>query len=582
VTGYKEPRERLAAILVADVVGYSRLMRDDERTTVATLDEYREVFRRKIEAHTGRIVDMAGDSILAVFESVTGAVQTAVDVQIALAKHNEALPEDRRMSFRVGVNLGDILEKEDGTIYGDGVNVAARLETMASPGGINVSGAVFNSVRAKIAGPFTFLGEHELKNIVEPVAVYRLGAGGDDSATRDHRPQAVAAETAALPTIVVKPLKVISGGEEIESLAAGLHQDIVGALTKQTAIDVISSSSGGGPSAAGHGLHFRLEGNIRAVGQRLRLAFTLVDTVLERQIWSEHYDRHLEDIFELEDEISRNVGSAVRIRIKAHTFERLCDANNDELTVPELLSKVAGYFVDSYRHNEEAAATLQVAMDREPDNSMAIAMRVFCSHRSFEFSVFDILQDTKKEFNARLRRALSLDPSSYFAHLIAAMIAQDVAGDYETALGHAETSLELNSGFSPATAMVGIAKIHLGDPDLGLRILRSGIDAAPEDPHRFRNRRELAVGYFVSADLPAAAAVIDRLVHQAPDLLRNQLVLVPILWHAGREDEANQYVRDVLGEHPGLNQRNMRPTRIADPHVAARFGEGLTLAGLPE
>jgi len=584
VSDYQEPKERLAAILATDVVGYSRLMRDDERTTVATLDEYRAIFRRHIEAHTGRIVDMSGDSILAVFDSVTGAVQAAIDAQLELAKCNETLPEGRRMLFRAGVNLGDILEKEDGTVYGDGVNVAARLESMASPGGINVSGTVFNSVRAKIAGPFTFLGEHELKNIAEPVAVHRVGAGDDDSnPPTTGQPAAVAVEAAARPTIVVMPLKVISGDEEIDSLAEGLHQDIVGGLTKQTAIDVISSASDHrGVPATEQGLHFRLEGNIRAAGQRLRLAFTLVDTDLGRQIWSERYDRHLEDIFELEDEISRNVASAARIRIKVRAFETLRDTKNDELPVPELLSKAAGYFVSSYGHNEEAAETLQVAMERDPDNSMALAMSVFCRHRMFEFSVFDIPQDTKAELVAQVHRSLSLDTSSYFANLIAAMIYQDVEGDYAAALGHAETSLELNSGFSMSTAMVGIVKIHSGDPELGLQMLQHAIDAAPEDPHRFRHYRELAIGHFISGDMRRAATVIDRLGHQAPDLLRNQLVLIPIAWLAGREDEAKQHIAKLLGQFPELNQKNMRPTRIADPNGAARFVEGLTLAGLPE
>jgi adenylate cyclase len=584
MTDSKGPKERLAAILVADVAGYSRLMRGDERATVATLDEFRGVFRHSIEAHGGRIVDMAGDSVFAVFESATGAVKAATEAQAELAKRNEALPEDRKMVFRVGVNLGDILEKEDGSVYGDGVNVAARLEAMASPGGINVSGSVFDSVRAKIGGPFAFGGEHELKNIADPVAVYHLGVGGNDVAgKRERRSKPSGAETTERPTVAVMPLKVISGGEDIKSLAEGLHQDIVGGLTKQTAIAVISGSAGDNDASfTADGADFRLEGSIRAAGERLRLSFTLLDAAAGTQTWSERYDRHLESIFDLEDEISLSVASAVRISIKARAFEKLRNTLNDALSVPDLLSKAAGYFVSSYGHNDEAAETLQVAIDRMPDNSMAVAMMVFCRYRMFEFSVFEIPEDMKEELFSQIQRALSLNPSSFFAHLIAAIIYQDLRGDYDAALVHAETSLKLNSSFSQASAMVGIAKYHLGETELGLQMLESGIDAAPEDPQRFRHLRELAVAHFISGEMGQAVSVIDRLVRQAPDLLRNRLVSAPILWHAGQEDKAKRRMEEVLRAHAELNQRNMRPVRFQDPSLAASFAQGFTKAGLPE
>jgi tetratricopeptide (TPR) repeat protein len=170
------------------------------------------------------------------------------------------------------------------------------------------------------------------------------------------------------------------------------------------------------------------------------------------------------------------------------------DDNDEELTVPELLSKAAGYFVSSYAHNAEVAAILRVALERMPDNPMAIAMMVFCRYRIFEFSPFAIPNDAQEALFAQSDRALALEASSYFAHLIAALIHQDIKGDYEAALIHAETALSLNPSFSQATAMAGIAKIHLGELEAGLRMLQNGIDAAPEDPHRFRHLRALAIG----------------------------------------------------------------------------------------
>jgi adenylate cyclase len=584
MTGTNDAKERLAAILAADVVGYSRLMRADERATVATLDEFRGIFRDHVEAHRGRIVDMAGDSVLAVFESAIGAVTAASEAQAELAKRNEALSDDRKMLFRVGVNLGDILEKDDGTVYGDGVNVAARLESTASPGGINVSGTVFDSVRAKVPGSFAFMGEQELKNIADPVAVYHLGTNESISAeVRKRGPKSTAAAASDKPTVAVLPLKVISGDEDIKSLAEGLQQDLIGGLTRQTAIAVVSGSTGSdGVAVNSDGVDFRLEGSIRAVGERLRLSFTLLDVAAGNQAWSERYDRHLEDVFELEDEISVSVASEVRIRIKSRTFEKLRNTENEALSVPDLLSKAAGFFVSSYGHNDDAAEAIRTALAQKPDHSMATAMMVFCRYRTLEYTVLDVPEDVKKELLTEVERSLTQDPSSFFAHLIAAIIQQDLLGDYEAALVHAETALELNNSFSQASAMAGVVKYHLGEAEEGLRMLNGGIEAAPEDPHRFRHLRELAVIHFLSGDIDKAVPVLDRLVRHAPDLLRNKLVSVPILWHAGQEAKAAQYIEEMLRGHPELNQRNMRPMKIRDPSLASRFAEGYIEAGLPQ
>jgi adenylate cyclase len=173
-----EGTRKLEAILAADVAGYSRLMQDDDEATVATLEAYRAIFREKIQTHRGRVVDMAGDSVLAVFEAATGAVRAAFEIQAVLAERNEALPEARRMRFRIGVNLGEVIERPDGTVYGDGVNIAARLESIGEPGGVTVSGTVFDQVKNRLQLVFDFIGEQEVKNITELVRAYRVVAEG--------------------------------------------------------------------------------------------------------------------------------------------------------------------------------------------------------------------------------------------------------------------------------------------------------------------------------------------------------------------------------------------------------------------
>jgi len=239
-----DPIERRAAVFAADAVGFSRLMHDDERATLATLDACRGVFRAAIARHGGRLVDMAGDSVLAVFDAPLAAVRAADEVQRELAGRNATLPAPRRLWYRIGVHVDDILEKHDGTVYGDGVNVAARLQAMALPGGVNVSGQVYEAVRAEIAGPFTALGEHVLKNIAEALTVYRIeGLGAGESV--ELGPQSTAVKLR--PTVRVLPPTVISGGAEAESLAAGLHADILNALARH---DMRESGGGAGMGLA--------------------------------------------------------------------------------------------------------------------------------------------------------------------------------------------------------------------------------------------------------------------------------------------------------------------------------------------
>lgn len=583
-----DTERKLTTILAADAVGFSKKMGADEAGTLRTLKACRGLIESSIVEYNGRIFGGAGDSIIAEFTSPVQAVVCASEFQKLLAERNAhyADEEKEQMEFRVGLNMGDVIIDGD-NLYGEGVNVAARLESIAQPGGVCVASKVYEEVKRKLDLIFSDGGVQELKNIVDPVAVYHINVGDDaKSGAREDNgsegPQPPEKKAGDRSTVAVLPLKVISGGDEIASLAEGLYEDIIGGLTKQTAIAVVSRRGvDGDPSADPDGADFRLEGSVRAAGERLRLSFALFETTSQSQAWSERYDRRDDDIFDLEDEISQSVASGVRIRIKARAFERLRNADNDTLAVPDLLSKAAGYFVTSFGNNEEALETLTLARERAPENSMAQAMRVFCRHRMFEFSPMDVPEETKKELLLDVDAALKLDPSSFFARLIAALVYQDLAGDYKTALMNAETALELNSGFSQATAMVGIVKCHLGELDEGIEMLQRAITATPDDPHRFRHFRELAVAQFLNGETDQAITTIDRLVRQAPDLLRNLPVLASLLWQAGREEDAQRHIVELLRNDPDLNQRSMRHVTFADAAHAERFLSGLAAAGLP-
>jgi adenylate cyclase len=572
---------KLTTILAADVVGFSRLMGDNEEATLATLKACRAIIDGSIAEHNGRIFGGAGDSVIAEFASPVQAVLCAAEFQRLLADRNSHFGDREPMLFRVGVNMGDVII-DGGNLYGDGVNVAARIEALAEPGGVCVSRKIHEEVRRKLDLLFVDGGEQQLKNIADPVAIFHMrkagasgAAGGEKSSAA--APIAARTETAtARPTVAVLAIKASSGGDEIQSLAEGLREGIVGSLAKQTALSVLDSAPGSGPGA-----NFRLEGSVRAAGQKLRLTFALIDTASQSQVWSERYDRQLDDTFDLEDEISKNVASAVRLRIKASAFEKLRQADNATLGVPELLSKAAGYFLLSPTHNAEPIEALRLAMEQAPDNSMAVGMMAFCQYRGFELTVMDIPPEVRQALIAETVRAVSLDPSSYAARLFAALVAQDIRGDYQAALRQTETALELNSGFSGAQAMLGIVTCHLGEIERGLEILQRQITSDAKDPHRFRHLRELAIAQFLAGRHDQAVETVSRLIHLAPELARNRLALASLSWHAGNHAAAKECVEGLRRDYPDLNLRTMRPARFADATLLERYLHGLAEAGLP-
>ena len=573
---------KLTTILAADVVGFSTMMGDDETGTLESLKACRAIIDSSIAESHGRVFGSARDSVIADFASPVQAVLCANEFQKLLAERNEQYATTKKMRFRVGVNIGDVIIDGD-NLYGEGVNVAARLEAIADPGGVCLSGKVFEEVKRKLDLSFVAGGAQQLKNIIDPVQVFHLRDRGEN-ADVPAAAQPVAGGTPsadALPTIAVLPLKVISGDEEVQSLVAGLREDIIGGLAKMTSVSVLGGEDGAAPGSEG-AADFRLEGSARAAGRRLRLTFTLFDATSHSQAWSERYDRELDDIFDLEDEISETVVSAVWIRLKSRAFERLRGSENATLSVPDLLSKAAGYMVHSQGNNQEVAAILRLALDRKPDNSMAVAMMGLCRYRMLEFSSLDPSEDVKDEMIGYAAKAISLDPSSYFAHLLAAGMYQDLRGDHETALSHAETSLELNSSYALARSAVGICKCHLGEIDQGLEMLERSIAACRGTTQRLRNIRGLAIGHFMAGRDAEALRVVNRLAQQAPELARNRLVLASLSWHAGRRDAARDCVAALLHEQPDLTLQNMWPVHFADPRMAARYNQGLIDAGLPE
>jgi len=383
-------KRKLAAIFSTDAKGYSRLMGDDEAATVRTITEYRALMSALIGKHGGRVVDSPGDNLLAEFASVVNAVQCAMDIQKKLKTKNDEQPQNRKMEFRIGINLGDVIEKDD-RIYGDGLNIAARIEGLADAGGICISRSVYNQVKNKLALAYEYLGEHKVKNIKEPISVYRIKTGTDagDSTVID--------EVRALdrPSIAILPFVNLSGDPAQGYLSDGLTAEIITGLSNIPQLSVIAKTSalndknkpvnvrqtGRDPSA-----RYLLEGSVQKAGERVRISAKLIDTKTGQHRWAERYDRDLNDVFALQDEITLKIMAALQVKLthgeQAHTFIR----GTENL---EAYEKILGGFEYFFQFNKDgnimARKIAEEIITLDPDYPKGFVLSAFTHLRDVMF-----------------------------------------------------------------------------------------------------------------------------------------------------------------------------------------------------
>ena len=577
-----EVERKLTTILATDVVAFSDMMGRDEAGTMQILKTCHGIIEDSIRKHKGRVFGAAGDSLIAEFASPVSAVLCADDFQKSIVARNRDCPEPQRMWFRAGINLGDVMIDGD-NLYGEGVNIAARLEQEGEPGGVCVSHKVHEEVRRNLVLPFIDGGMRELKNIEQPVRVFHLRSTAEDTELRPaggakdrHQPTNKSPKRSDSPdhTLIVRAFKV-AGDADTEFLAEGLREGLLNSMSKHSAINVIHEQL-----ESPDQVDFALEGAVRGRGERVRLTFNLIDTANNSQVWSERYDRQSGDVFELEEEIARAVAAAVRVKLKEVEFERLRDSQDEDLSVADLLSKGAAYFVRGPHNNELIEASLRLALAREPDNSMAAAMLSHCLYRGSEFSPLALPAKDAEAIIDLSERAVALKADSYFAHLVAAIAVQDLRGDFERAVRHAQAALEANPDLIGAHGIIGIAKCHLGDPDAGIATLQRILDGGREDPHRFRHQRELAIANFVAGDLETATELIGRLVASEPKMDRNRLVLAALLWLRGESEAAVTAGRNLQDKYPDLSIATRRTIWIGRAEAATQFDEALAAIGL--
>ena len=376
---------RLAAILAADMVSYSRLMEADETGTLARLRTHRlELIDPAIAKNKGRLIKTTGDGLLVEFQSVTGAVECAVEIQRRMARRNADVPPPHRIEFRIGINLGDVII-EDGDIFGDGVNVAARLQGLAQPGGICVSGAIRDQVGDRLGVAFEDLGEQSVKNLARSIRVFRVRL---DEAPRPGRPAPSRPGMAAVsdkPSIAVLPFANMSGDPEQEFFADGLTEDIITALSRFRDLFVISRNSAfvhKGQAvkvqevAAEFGVQYVVEGSVRKAGGRVRITVQLIDAETDRHVWAERYDRELEDIFAIQDEVTAAIVATLPGRVEAATHDRVTRKPTENMAAYEcLLAGKVLHHRSTREDNAEAQRVLERAIALDPKYAHAHAWR---------------------------------------------------------------------------------------------------------------------------------------------------------------------------------------------------------------
>ncbi len=554
----KNVQRRLAAILAADVVGYSRLMGEDEVGTLDTLRAHREeLIGPKIAEHDGRIVKLMGDGLLAEFPSAVEAVQCAIEIQHTMGERNADVPEDKRLAYRIGINIGDIIvEGED--IYGDGVNVAARLEGLAEPGGICMSRTVVNHVKGKVELDLEDMGEQQVKNISEPVRVYLVvlerPAGG---------PAESGAETLALPdkpSIAVLPFVNLSGDPEQEFFADGMAEEIITALSHYRWFFVIARNSSftyKGRAvdvtqvARELGVRYVLEGSVRKAGNRVRVNAQLIDATTGSHIWAEHYDRELDDIFALQDEITETIVAAIEPELGAFERERARRRPPENLDAWGSFQRGLWHFF-TYQNREglaEAKRLFQRACELDPGFATAHAELAWTHiadiHRGFADDPGASLEQAARA----AEQAVALDARDPVARFALGRV-HIFRHAYENALAEMEAALDLNASSDRAYYCLGLALLYGGRAQDSIPQLERAIRLNPRSPILSAYLDMLARAYFNSERYEEAAEWFEKASQQPNASFLPFVHAAAALGHLDRIDEARDMFADGLKKEP--------------------------------
>ncbi|MGA7666811.1 MAG: adenylate/guanylate cyclase domain-containing protein [Pseudolabrys sp.] len=574
---------RLTAILAGDVVGYSRLMGADEEGTLSRLNAHRREFLEpKIADHRGRIVKRTGDGILIEFASAVDAARCAVEIQHGMIERNAPVPQDKRIELRIGIHVGDVII-EDSDIFGDGVNIAARLEGIAQPGGICISDDAYRQVRGKLDVNFQDGGEQELKNIARPVRVYQLQPGGSGT-------EAIALSLPDKPSIAVLPFQNLSGDPEQEYFTDGMVDDITTGLSRIKWLFVIARNStftykgrAVDVKQVGRelGVRYVLEGSVRKAADRVRITAQLIDTATGAHVWAERYDRKSDDIFALQDEIALSVVGAIGPSLRLAEIERVKRKRPDSLDAYDLvLQAQPDVILRMPEHATKALVLLQRALALDPTYALAHAYAAECFHTHF-------LRGGMHEEN---RAASVRHAEAALAHGGDDAIALTFAGFLIGLDGHdraaAFAAFDAALAVSPSSALTYIQGSVIlafgGEAERAIEWGERGLRLSPFDPWRTSAFLSFAIAHFHRGRYEEAAAAARKTIQSSPGFSLSYVALAAPLAKLGRLEEAKTAGARVLELQPPFRYSRFVTAVDCTPALAASLSEALRAAGLPE
>ncbi|MGY3440214.1 TolB-like protein [Bradyrhizobium sp. USDA 4473] len=580
---------RLSAILAADVAGYSRLMGADEEGTLVQLRGHRNgVVEPKITEHRGRLVKTTGDGMLAEFASAVDAVRCAVDIQLATASANLSVASSKRVEFRIGVHVGDIIS-EDGDIFGDGVNIAARLEGLADPGGICVSARVQEDVDGRLDVTFRDGGEQQLKNIARPIRVYRIQFGRAETA-------AAPAPMLALPgkpSVVVLPFQNMSPDPDQDYFADGMVEDIIMALSRFSSLFVISRNSSFTYKGRAVdvkqigrelGVRYVLEGSVRKAGQRVRISGQLVDAITGTHLWVDRFEGTLEDVFDLQDKVTSRVAGALVPTIRHAEIERAKHRPTESTDAHMTYMRGIGSLYQWTKAGiEEALKLFHEAMRIDPDFSMPYGMAAVSYVTLRSTGWVGDLASLVPRVHELVARAPEVGRDDAFTLGSCGFAAANILGDLDTGAALLDRALAMNVNHALMWAQSAYVCAWRGEPELALAHTERARRLSPVDPQTFTIDGAAALAHFIAGRDEEALAVAEMALRQNPFFSPATRIALASAALLNRTELTKKYLAQLKLLDPNLSLSNL-DTRVGvrRPEDIARFGAGLRKAGLPE
>jgi adenylate cyclase len=584
---------RLAAVLAADVAGYSRLMGRDEESTLAQFKAFRKTLvDPTIASHRGRIVKNTGDGMLVEFASPVDAARCAIFIQQEMAGQNSSVPPELRIEFRIGIHVGDIIIDDD-DIFGDGVNIAARLEGIAEPGGICISDDAHRHIRGKVDSSFDDIGEQNLKNIAEPMRTWRIRLSGEavGMVRSGLPPVQPALSLPDKPSIVVLPFDNMSAEAGQEYLADGIVEAITAALSRIRSFFVIARNSAftykGHPTNVRDigkelGVAYLLEGSVQKAGNRLRIIVQLVETEGGAHVWSSRFDGGIDEFFDLEDRITEQVAGALQPSIRIAEIERSRRKRPQDLGCYDYTMRAMPYVWALEKDGtSQALDLLEKALRIDPGYPLALSLAGWCHAQRGVYNWTDDIAGEQATARALAERAANLSSDDPFILAVLGAVHTFVR-NHGTARVLLERALSLDPNGAWAWSRLGWLENYADEPRKAIENFERALRLSPVDPMNFNNYAGIGSAYEVAQEYEKAAAFYQRALEEQPNagwLYRN---LTSSLSGAGRIDQASHAFAEMMRYYPDLTLSKFRQAMVFSPTTLDRMAENLKQTGLPD